>query len=46
MGGVLKLVHQKFEDENISQIVGISKECDQNVARVSKNSESCHICIR
>ena len=29
----------------ISQIVRISEDCDQNGDRVSKNDESCHICI-
>ena len=27
-----------------SQIVGVSKICDQNGDRVSKNVKSCHIC--
>ena len=34
---------QKFEEENIiSQIVGISKGCDQNGDWVSNKNKSCH----
>ena len=29
----------------LSHFVGISKSCDQNGDRVSKNDLSCHICI-
>ena len=37
---------QGFENGKIiSQIVGISEDCDQNGDRVSKNNVSCHICI-
>ena len=37
--------YQKVENEKIiSQIVGISKICDQNGDRVSKNYKYSHIC--
>ena len=41
------LYYHNFEDEKIiSQIVGFSKDCDQNGDKVSSNDESGHICIR
>ena len=38
---------QNNEDEKIiSQIVGISRDCDENGGRVSKNDNNFNICIK